>query len=81
MITEKLAINRKVLRALMDRMYEERWPMGIDMGLPFRNENGDTMCDITVYYADDFPLGEKISETINQVFNLKEENYDSTRTN
>lgn len=71
MITEKLAINRKVLRALMDRMYEERWPMVIDMGLPFRNENGDTMCDITVYYADDFPLGEKISETINQVFNLK----------
>lgn len=49
MITEKLAINRKVLRALMDRMYEERWPMGIDMGRPFRTENGDTMCDITVY--------------------------------
>ena len=70
MITEKLAINRKVLRALMDRMYEERWPMGIDMSLPFRTENGDTMCDITVYYADDFPLGEKISEIINQVFNL-----------
>ncbi|WP_297273715.1 hypothetical protein [uncultured Bacteroides sp.] len=56
----------------MDRMYEERWPMGIDMGLPFRTENGDTMCDITVYYADDFPLGEKISEIINQVFNLNE---------
>lgn len=72
MITEKLAINRKVLRALMDRMYEERWPMGIDMGLTFRTENGDTMCDITVYYADDFPLGEKISEIINQVFNLNE---------
>lgn len=72
MITEKLAINRKVLRALMERMYEERWPMGIDMGLPFRTENGDTMCDITVCYADDFPLGEKISEIIDQVFNLYE---------
>lgn len=81
MVTEKLAIHRKVLHALMERMYEEQWPVGIEVSLPFSSENEEVMSEVTVHYADDFPMGEKISETINQVFNLKEENYDSTRTN
>lgn len=81
MITEELVINGKVLHTLMERMCEEQWPVGIEVSLPFSTENEDMMSEITVHYADDFPMGEKISETINQVFNLKEEKYDSTRTN
>ena len=70
MVTEKLAIHRKVLHALMERMYEEQWPVGIEVSLPFSSENEEVMSEVTVHYADDFPLGEKISEIIDQVFNL-----------
>lgn len=80
MITEQFTINTRVLSAMMNRMYEEQWPAGVEMGLPFRTENGDMMRDVTVCYADDFPLGEKISEIINQMFNLNEQDHDSTRT-
>lgn len=72
MVTEKLAIHRKVLHTLMERMYEEQWPVGIEVSLPFSSENEEVMSEVTVHYADDFPMGEKISETINQVFNLNE---------
>lgn len=70
MITSTFSLDSRVANALVCRCVEERWPMHIQLGIPFRSENDNHMVDITVEYEDDFPFGEKLSETINRVFNL-----------
>ena len=39
-------------------------------GIPFPSENGNHLIDLTVEHEDDFPFNERLSETINRVFNL-----------
>ena len=70
---EQLSLDTRVANALVARSTEERWPMHIQLGIPFRSENDNHMVDITVEYEDDFPFGKKLEETINRVFNLTTE--------
>lgn len=67
---ERLSIDTRVANALVSRVAEERWPLRIQRSIPFRTENDTHMVDITVEYEDNFPFGEKLSETINRLFNL-----------
>lgn len=69
---EQLSLDTRVANALVARSTKERWPMHIQLGIPFRSENDNHMVDITVEYEDDFPFNEILSETINRVFNLKD---------
>lgn len=71
MKTEELSLDTRIAAVLLQRMEDEKWPAGIEMGLPFESENGNMMRNITVHYADEFPMDLKIDEIINQVFNLK----------
>lgn len=73
MITSTFSLDSRVANALVARSTEERWPMHIQLGIPFRSENDNHMVDITVEYEDDFPFGKKLDETINRVFNLTPE--------
>ncbi|WP_276864290.1 hypothetical protein [Mediterranea massiliensis] len=70
MKTDKLSLETRVANALVARITEERWPVHIQLGIPFRTENGNHMADVTVEYEEDFPFGENLDETINQVLNL-----------
>lgn len=72
MKTEKLSLDTRVANALVARITEERWPVHAQLGIHFRSENDNHMVDITVEYEDDFPFNERLSETINRVFNLKD---------
>lgn len=70
MRTEKLSLDTRVANALVSRITEEQWPVRVQLGIPFRTENDNHMVDITVEYDDSYPFGEKLSETINRLFNL-----------
>lgn len=70
---ENLSLDTRVANALVARITEERWPVHVQRGIPFRTENGNHMADVTVEYEDDFQFGEKLDETINRVFNLTPE--------
>ncbi|WP_300812823.1 hypothetical protein [uncultured Bacteroides sp.] len=69
---EHLTLDTRVANALVSRIIEERWPVHVQRGIPFRTENGNHMADVTVEYEDDFPFGGKLAETINRVFNLSD---------
>lgn len=73
MKTDKLSLETRVANALVARITEERWLVHIQLGIPFRTENGSHMANVTVEYEDDFPFGDKLNETINRVFNLTDE--------
>lgn len=73
MKTEKISLDTRVANALVARITEERWPVHVQRGIPFRTENDNHMADVTVEYEDDFPFGRKLDETINRVFNLTPE--------
>jgi hypothetical protein len=70
MKTENLELDERVANALFSRCVEEKWAVQIQRGIPFQSENGNHLVDFMVDYDDDFPFDEKLSETINRVFNL-----------
>lgn len=70
MKSSSLSLDSRVANALVCRCTEEQWPVHIQRGIPFQSENGNHLVDFTVEYDDDFPFDEKLSETINRVFNL-----------
>ena len=72
MLTESFEVDVRVANKMEEKYREERWPVHIQLGIPFRSENDNHMVDITVEYEDDFQFGEKLEETINRVFNLKD---------
>lgn len=72
MITSTFSLDSRVANALVCRCVEEQWPVHIQRGIPFPSENGNHLIDLTVEHEDDFPFNERLSETINRVFNLKD---------
>lgn len=72
MITSNISLDSRVANALVCRCVEEKLPVHIQRGIPFPSENGNHLIDLTVEHEDDFPFNEKLSETINRVFNLKD---------
>lgn len=40
---EQLSLDTQVANALVARSTEERWPMHIQLGIPFRSENDNHM--------------------------------------
>ena len=72
MKSSTLSLDSRVASALVCRCTEENWPVHIQRGIPFESENGNHLIDLTVEHEDDFPFNEKLSETINRVFNLKD---------
>lgn len=72
-ITENLSVDTRVANELIIRSAENQWPVHIQLGIPFKTENGNRMSEMTVEYIDDFPFGQKLDEVINDVFELKEE--------
>lgn len=73
MKSSSLSLDSRVANALVCRCSEEQWPVNIQRGIPFQSENGNHLVDFTVEYDDNFPFDEKLSETINRVFNLTPE--------
>lgn len=72
MLTESFEVDVRVANKMEEKYREERWPVHIQKGFPYKSENGNTLVELIVDYEDDFPLGEKISDIIDQVFNLCE---------
>lgn len=70
MLIECLELDERVANALEVRCREERWPVQIQRGIPYRTDNENQMVFFTVDYADSFPFNEKLSDTINRVFNI-----------